>query len=186
MRLPHVSVLVRDALALWGAFSLAVAIAVAGLLAYAFVSGGHPRTGFADADDVRFVLAWSGLDEARTEAVLESYRAKHPLLADHLEAYAIRVSSLQESQLDGSMLSDHPARERWTRGDLVDAVTSEAIDVVTRQHEELPWFPTAAELNSARFFVYRQQIVLRSRVAAATLIFARPSDRTLFYISYRS
>lgn len=183
MRLPALPSTLVAVLAVWGAFSLALVAAHAGLLVHALAVGATPRVDFASTNDVRFVLNWSELGDHRIAEVVHSYRSKHPLLADHLEAYAIRVTEVHEYELDGSMLAEWP-RRRWSRGDRLDTLTADALDFAVPAHE-IPWFPTATALKTERYFVYRHAVELHDGVDAAALVFVRLSDRMVYYVSYR-
>ena len=94
---------------------------------------------------------------------------------DHFTAYAIRVTSLSESELASA--------PRRVRGDRVDELMTEAVRFVTEAGHEAPWFPTADELLTGNYYVWRWRVEVTGGVSAATLIFARPSDRMIFYAS---
>lgn len=89
----------RDALATWGALSLIGLIAAAGFLAYSFYFPGTPLDDRASKDDVRFVLNRPGLGDERIESVVRSHESVVHVNGDHFVAYAIRVTSLSESEL---------------------------------------------------------------------------------------
>jgi len=46
-----------------------------------------------------------------------------------------------------------------------------------------PWFPTAEELLSDKYYIWRWRVEVGERVSAASLIFAPPSDHMMFYAS---
>lgn len=165
----------RNALAVWGAVCLLAVLAVVAVLAYDFTFGARPRDDRATARDVRFVLNWTALGEDRIETVVRSRESTIHLSGDHFVAYAIRVKTLSEAEL--------ASNARWVRGDRVDAVMAEAIKFVTTASQDTPWFPPSEDLLSDRYYVWRWRVELNEGVSAATLIFARPADRMIFYAS---
>jgi hypothetical protein len=60
---------------------------------------------------------------------------------------------------------------------------TQAIRFVTEAGHEAPWFPSADELLSEKYYVFRSRVEVTNGVSAAALIFARPSDRMIFYAS---
>jgi hypothetical protein len=173
---PRFSSAVRNVLAAWGAVSLLVVAAAAAFAAYSFVAN-KPRHDRATKRDVRFVLNWPGLGDDRIETVVRSYESAVHFTGDHFTAYAIRVTSLSASELS--------AEKRWVRGDRADALMREAVQFVTEAGHEAPWFPSAGELLTDKYSIWRERVEVGERVSAASLIFARPSDRMLFYASLR-
>ena len=144
-------------------------------IAYYFMIGVRPREGRATKDDVRFVLNWPGLGEQRIEAVVQSHESSVHPSGDHFTAYAIQVTTLSESELESN--------RRWVRGDRADALMMAAVRFVTEARDEAPWLPTAEEFLTDKYYVWRWRVEVTDGVSAAALIFARPSDRMLFYIS---
>ena len=172
---PQLRRTVWNVLAMWGIASLLAVIAVAGFLAYSFASN-KPRLDRATTRDVRFVLNWPGLGDDRIERVLHSYESTLHVNGDHFIAYEIRVTSLTVSELSSE-------RGRWVRGDRMDALMKDAVQFVTEAGHEAPWLPSAAELSTNKYYVWRWRVEVNERVSAADLIFARPADRTIFYAS---
>ncbi len=172
---PQLRRIVWNVLAMWGIASLLAVIAVAGFLAYSFASN-KPRLDRATTRDVRFVLNWPGLGDDRIERVVHSYESTVHLNGDHFIAYEVRVTSLTVSELS----SEHG---RWVRGDRMDALMKDAVQFVTEAWHEAPWLPSAAELSTDKYYVWRWRVEVNERVSAAELIFARPADRTIFYAS---
>ena len=97
------------------------------------------------------------------------------MTSDHFTAYAIRVRVLSEVEL--------ASNARWVRGDRADTLMAEAIRFVTEAGHEAPWLPTAEELLSDKYYVWRWRVEVMDGVSAATLIFARPSDKMISYAS---
>lgn len=176
---------VRTALAIWGACCLAVVVVLASHVVHALATFGAPRLDRAEADDVRFVLNWCELGDERIAEVVHSYESRTPLIADHLVAYAIRTTELDSRELDGSLPNQSGRPRLWRRGDRLDTLSADAIDFAVPTHE-VPWFPTRDELKSQRYFVYRHRVSVSHGVDFAMLIFARPADRMVFYVSYQS
>lgn len=140
----------------------------------------------ATEHDVRYVLNWCRLGEARTEAVVHSYVSPRSFTGDHVDAYAIKVRNLTTSDLPAPADSFEGG---WVRGDQLDTVTREAISLATRfiHPEDVAWFPSEEQLTSSRYYVWVWRIVIHGRrPAAAQLIFARPEDSMLFYSSVKT
>lgn len=100
-----------------------------------------------------------------------------------MDAYAIKVSSVGIEELTKA---GNELEGRWHRGDRLPKPLDDAVAFVGGQlnREELAWFPTEAELRSDAIYAYPQTIVYYgTRPSAAGLIFARPSDNTVFYFS---
>jgi hypothetical protein len=165
---------VWNVLAVWGAVSLVVVVALGAFAVYSFATN-RPRHNQASTRDVRFVLNWPGLGDDRIESVVQSYQSATHFSGDHFDAYAIRVTSLTESELT-------PER-RWVRGDRTDELMRQAVRFVMEAGHEAPWLPSAEELLSDKYYIWRWRVEVGDGVSAATLIFARPSDRMIFYAS---
>jgi hypothetical protein len=163
----------RNALAVWGAVSLAALLALLGFLfnvgAFGSWTSGGPR-------DVGFVLNWAGLGDRRLEKLIHSYESGVHFTGDHFTAYAIKVTSLTASELE-------PDSE-WVRGDRADDILKEAVQFISSARDQAPWLPMEEELQSSNVYVFRFRVELMSNgVTAAQLIFARPSDQMIFYAS---
>ena len=173
MKLP-LNTVVRNVLAIWGAVC-AVIVAAAAVFAVYSLSANKLRHDRATKSDVHFVLNWPELGDERIEKVVHSFESGTHFSGDHFNAYAIRVTYLSESELS-------PER-RWVRGDRLDDLMKEAVQFVTEAGDRAPWFPTAEDLLSDKYYVWRWRVEVMDRVSAATLIFARPADRMIFYAS---
>lgn len=166
-------------LLIWGRVSLAALIGVAAFFAYQIGPGNRDENDLASPYDVRFVLNWCGLGDERTERVVHSHVSARSFTGDHLDAYAIKISRVDVSELE-SKKSD--VDRRWYRGDQLPQILSDAVKFVSLWHNEIPWFPTEAELRSSEFYIYSWGIYLRGlRPSAAEIIFVRPSDQMVFY-----
>jgi hypothetical protein len=134
--------------------------------------------------DVRFVLNWCQLGDERIEEVLHSYRSARSFTGDHLDAYAIRVS-----HVDAAELKRDDFGSGWQRCDQLNGVLKDAIDfaVVWLDTDEVAWFPRENELASDEMFVYPWSIYCHgTQPAAVELIFVRPKDKMVFYLSVKT
>ena len=165
----------RNALAVWGGVCLLAVVGLGLVVAYSVTFGARSRDDHATAHDVRFVLNWAQLGDDRIETVVRSHESAVHFSGDHFTAYAIRVRTLSEVEL--------ASNARWVRGDRADTLTAEAIRFVTEAGHEAPWLPTAEEFLSDKYYVWRWRVEVMDGVSAATLIFARPSDKMIFYAS---
>lgn len=153
------------------------------LIAYRMGPGNVEKTDFADKQDVRFVLNWCGLGDERIEKVIHSYRSARSFTGDHLDAYAIRISHVDVTELTRNQFGSG-----WYRGDQVEGVIKDALDYVAGWlHEDgISWFPKAGEIRSSDLYVYPQSIYCHGvRPSAVELIFIRPKDKMVFFISIK-
>ena len=174
----------RWSLLIWGALSLAGVIVFAAVIGYKLGPGNRDKIGLATAHDVRFVLNWCGLGDQRTEKVVHSHVSARSFTGDHLHAYAIKISHIDVAELTKE--TDH-LRGRWYRGDQLPEIVAAGVDFVGGWLHELPWFPSKNELRGAEFYVYPWSIYFHGiRPTAAEIIFIRPSDSMIFYLSAKT
>ncbi|HTK31022.1 MAG TPA: hypothetical protein VL332_03590 [Candidatus Saccharimonadaceae bacterium] len=170
-------VILRRALLAWGGLTLATVVAVILVAAY---SNGRIRTD-ASKRDVRFVLNWCELGDDRIVEVVHSYATPRAFTGDHLEAYAIRISHVDVSELT---VTPDSTRRRWFRGDQLPSIVRDALDTMRSDvgHDPIAWFPTVDELGSASVYVYPWSIVTHGVTPSEVdLIFVRPRDKMVFY-----
>ena len=137
----------------------------------------------ASIHGVRFVLNWCGLGDDRIEKVVHSYVSPRSFPGDHLDAYAIKISHLDISELQAS---DDFRDSNWYRGDQAPPILDDAIDFVGSWlgQDKIPWFPKEDDLRSENYYVYPWSINTHGiRPTAVELIFVRPSDNMVFYFS---
>ncbi len=172
-------------LLIWGAVSLVTICIMALMFAYnaGMLGFAEARTkkDKATAQDVRYVLNWCQLGDAKTEKVVQSYESAPSFNGDHVDAYAIKIKPVNTAQLDEP---PSPSGEGWVRGDRANPVVRDAVKMVTgfTDTDGLRWFPAEAELLSARYYIWVYTIYLHgSRPTAAELIFIRPEDDMVFF-----
>jgi len=169
-------------LIVWGILCFVGMVGIAGLIAYNLGPGNRSSDKTASPHDVRFVLNWCGLGDARTKEVIHSYRSSRSFTGDHLDAHAIRLTHVEASELK----KDTFGTTGWTRCDEATGVLKDAVDFIVGwlPSDEIPWFPQSEELSSAEMYVYPWSIYCHgTRPTSAKLIFVRPKDRMVFYIS---
>ncbi len=172
----------------WGVLSLALLLFTAGNFLFRFSDIGgvsEPEVGVATAHDVRFVLNWCKIGDARTEKVVNSYVSPRSFTGDHLDAYAIKVRNLSPTDLPAPQ---HDSDGGWVRCDQLDPVSREAVQLATGfSSSEISWFPNDEELTSSRYFLWVWSINIHGRrPTGAKLIFACPDDSMLFYVSVKT
>jgi hypothetical protein len=166
-------------LLIWGGFSLSSAIVLGTFVAYQLGVANRVKDDTTSPRDVRFVLNWCGLGERRIKQVIHSHVSARSFTGDHLDAYAIKISQVDEADLASK---SNESSIRWYRGDQLPQIIDETVRFVSAFHHEIPWFPTEAELRSSSIHVYPQSIYLHGgRPTSAELIFVRPSDKMVFY-----
>ncbi len=99
---------------IWGGLSLIGVIGLLGVVVFQLGPGNRDKIDLASAKDVRFVLNSCGLGESRTESVIHSYVSSRSFTGDHLNAYAIKISHVDVTELTSSSEETHG---RWYRGD---------------------------------------------------------------------
>jgi hypothetical protein len=176
--------IVKWCLIVWGIICAFGAIGLAGLIAYLFGPGNLSKSDFATPHDVRFVLNSCDLGQDRTEEVVHSYRSSRSFTGDHLDAYAIRITHVEIQELN---------KKDWGRGwyrcDQVEGVPKDAIEFISGwlPNDEIPWFLTSDEIRSDEVYVYPQSTYfVGTRPISTQLIFVRPRDRMIFYISCKT
>jgi len=167
----------------WGVFSFIAALAIVVCVAL-LAAGNHDKDDSASPQDVRFVLNGCNLGDDRIEHVLHSHVSSRSFTGDYLDAYAIKISRIELSELE-SKTNDFTGR--WYRGDQLPPVLDEAVKFVSAWHNEIPWFPTEQELRSSEIYVYPWTIYCHGVTpAAAELIFVRPADKMMFYFGSKT
>lgn len=173
---------------IWGVLSFVLLVLATGLFLFRLSNIGGvsaPKVGLATAEDVRFVLNWCRLGDARTEKVVNSYVSPRSFTGDHVDAYAIKVRNLTLTDLS---VAESSSDGGWVRCDQLDPISREAVRLATgMSSSEVPWFPNAQELESPRYYLWIWSISIHGRSPiAAQLIFARPDDSMIFYSSVKT
>jgi hypothetical protein len=182
----RILVVLRKLLIFWGALSIAAVLGFGALIGYQLYVGSKGRMNLASIRDVSFVLNWCGLGADRIDAVVNSYVSAQSFNGDHLDAYAIKIARLELAELSAT---DNSGTLRWYRGDELPPVVSDAVEFAGAwgSSEEIAWFPKESELRSADFYVYPVSIYTHGvRPTAAQLVFARPSDKMVFYFGSKT
>jgi len=175
--------LTKRILIIWGAFSFVVTIGIFALFVYQTSFGNRTKENTLSTKDVRFVLGRCGLEQKQVESIIHSYVSSRSFSGDHLDAYAIKISNVVDAELQPLA---NARSLKWYRGDSLPELLNEAIKSVSTSRQEIPWFPTEAELRTSDFYVYPWMIRYSGLdPSAATLIFVRPSDRILFYFDFK-
>ena len=174
---------------IWGALSFIGALTVLVIAGYGIRSFGvteDDKTDKASAADVRFVLNWCQIGDARTEKVLHSYESSRSFTGDHVDAYAIKVKDLVIDDLK-SAKSDFDGG--WIRCDKLSPVFVEATKLVSSftSIEKLPWFPSESDLLSDQYYIWVWSIYMHGqRPTSAEIIYAHPGSGTIYYSSVKT
>ncbi len=172
---------VKSILAIWGAISGLLLLCALAFITYNFTFGNKPKHDVATIEDVRFVLNWPDLGDERITSVLHSYESARSLTGDHIDAYEILTSNISVQELQNS--------KNWMRGDTLDGVLREGVELVRMfsDVQKLPWFPSDEALTSEKIYVYSWSVLFHgNRATSAQLIFAKPSENTIYYASVKS
>ena len=168
-------------LIVWGGVCAIGALVLGSLLAYSLGPGNRATIDSAHKRDVRFVLNWCRLGDNRIAEVVHSYESARSLTGDHLDAYAIRVTHVDPSELTKDNFG-----YGWSRCDQTEGILKDAVDFACGwlHKDALAWFPRADELRSSEMYVYPWSIYCcGTRPTAVKLIFVRPKDHMVFYMS---
>jgi hypothetical protein len=106
-----------------GALTLLGAIILAGYIVYQIGPGSAVRVDRAAPRDVRFVMNWCELGESRIKKVVHSYESPRNITGDHLDAYAIEITSVEIRELT----SNSWPYQTWFRADEAPPVLHDAI-----------------------------------------------------------
>ena len=164
----------------WGLLCAGIAIVLVIATAYQF-GPGKVSNRTASSHDVGHVMNWCELGSDRIEEVLHSYISASSFSGDHIEAHAIKITQIEESEL-----KQNDSGEGWFRGDTLTGVPGDALKFVENwiPSEEIPWFMSKQELRSSDVYLYPWSIYYRgTRPIAVKLIFVKPKDKTVFYFA---
>ncbi len=182
-------VILKWFLLIWGAVSLVVVGVMAVMFAFSMRSFGPIQNvdvnDKATAYDVRFVLNGCEIGEAKIVKVMHSHVSARSFTGDHVDAYAIKIKPADLAELEAP---PSPFGERWVRGDVVNPVIRDATKLATdfTNGDHLSWFPSESELLTRRYYVWVSGVFLHgSRATEAELIFVRPEDDMVFYVSVK-
>jgi len=167
----------------WGIFCAGIILVLVIAIAYQY-GPGESSDKTASPHDIRYVLNWCELGEERIDTVLHSHITAKSLAGDHIEVHAIRITSIDESEL-----KKNDSGAGWYRGDSASGVINDALQFVEQwiPLENIPWFLTEQELRSSDVYVYPWNIYYHgTRPAAVKLIFVRPKDKTVFYFAAKT
>lgn len=180
--------ILKGFLLIWGAITFTAFLVIGGMTLYLHEGAPTDRPTHMPASkhDVRFVLNRSNLGHEQIEEVVHSYASSLSFTGDHLDAHAIRLSQLDVSKL---VYDEGRGIGGWYSGDTLDGPAKPALDFVAfcLASSEVPWFPTISEIRSSKMLVYVWGIDIEAtRPIAAQVIFARPSDKMVFYFDATS
>lgn len=170
----------------WGTISLLGVLALSGFIMYQMQFGNREETNSVKNEDVRFVLNWCNLGDDRIEKVIHSYRSPRSFTGDHLDAFAIKISHVDPTELTPS---PNDFRGSWYRGDQLPEILSKAVDFVGgySDWEQISWFPKEDEIRSDKMFVYLSSVYFHGTYPSAVeIIFVRPLDNMVFYLGAKT
>ena len=173
----------KSVLATIGAISLAAVVALTGYLTYSFTIGNQTEVDHATLDAVRFVLESADISADRLQKVLHSYVSRRSGPGDHLDAYAIQLSSIDINDLARNT-AKHGA---WLRGDELPQVIRDAVEFVASYQSEIDWLPSASEIQSEKYYVMPEFIsIMGLRPYSARVIVVNPRERLLILVDAKT
>jgi hypothetical protein len=173
----------KSILATIGAISLAAVVGLAGYLTYSLTIGNQNEVDRATPDTVSFVLENADIPANMLQKVLHSYVSRRSGPGDHLDAYAIQLSSI-----DINVLAQNTARHgAWFRGDKLPQVIKDTVEFVASHQSEIEWLPSASEIQSEKYYVMPQFIsIVGLRPYSARVILMNPKERLLILIDAKT
>jgi hypothetical protein len=173
----------RLALMIWGAISLLGVLVLAFMFFFptGLVSQNETITDKATKEDVRFVLNWCELGDERIEKVLKSSISPRSFTGDHLDAYSIKISHVDISELKKN---EDMRPGQWYRGDSLPKVLSDAIEFIGRFQHEIPWFPKENRIRTSDYYIYPWSIYCHGVTpSSAQIIIVKPTEKIVYYMS---
>ena len=177
----HILNFTKWLLLIWGGFSLAAVIALSIYVVYWFVVASHDKHDTASPHDAHYVLDTCGFSNKQIDQVVHSYISSRGF-GGTVDAFEIKISQLDDA--DFIPKKDYP-NEHWYRGDQLPQVLDAAVKLVAEWHDQIPWFPTEAELKNSDVLVFPASIgcCLGVEPTSATLVFVRKADKMAFYLN---
>ena len=176
---------VKWLLLIWGGFSLAASIVLGIYLVYHFKVTSHDRNDSASPQDVRYVLEGCHFGSKKIEQVVHSHISSRGFTGEYLDAFSIKTSPVEETDFAPKQKTPN---EHWFRGDQLPPVLDAALELVTKWHNDIPWFPTGAELKSSDIYVYPVDFYACCGNVEPTMarqVFVRKTDNMVFYFDYK-
>lgn len=102
-------------------------LALALIVGYRIGQGNRDRIHSASRQEVVHVLNWCGLGAGRFEQVLHSHISARSVTEDHLDAFHIRISEAESSEL---LTKTNNATGQWYRGDQLPPLLQETVSFV--------------------------------------------------------
>lgn len=177
---------IRKALVIWGAISLILVCLLSFAVAYNFTFGNRNASDQSTPKDVRYILNWCKLGDKRIESVLHSYVSSRSFTGDHLDAFAIKIKNVSIDELTASKDTELCG---WYRCDQLPKLLDDAVVFAGgwSNSTETAWFPKTTELKSSDFYVYPWSIYYHGiKPSAVELIFIRPKDKMIFFMSVKT
>jgi hypothetical protein len=144
-------------------------------------SGNETITDKATKEDVRFVLNWCELGDERIEKVLKSSVSPRAFTGDHLDAYSIKISHVDTSELKKN---EDMRPGQWYRGDSLPKILDDAIEFIGRFQHEIPWFPKEKSIKTSDYYIYPWSIYCHGVTpSSAQIIIVKPKEKIVYYMS---
>ena len=135
----------------------------------------------ATKEDVRFVLNWCELGEERIEKVLKSSISPRSFTGDHLDAYSIKISHVDISELKRN---EDMRPGQWYRGDSLPKILDDAITFIGGFHHETSWFPSEKNIKTSDYYIYPWSIYCHGVTpSSAQIIIVKPTEKIVYYMS---
>ena len=150
---------------------------------YSITFGNRTIENKATKSDVKFVLNWCNLGSKREYQVLKSYISARSLTGDHLNAYAIEITDITIEELTKN-------NSKWYRADSLPTILNDVVNFIGDFQYEMPWFPIEHDIKTKDFYIYPCNLHYYNgnirRPSAVQIILAKPIDKIIYYISFKT
>jgi hypothetical protein len=123
---------------------------------------GNAKIDRVTPEKAAFILNWADIGKkAKITKVLHSYQSARSFTGDHVDAYSLQIDNFPEEVVR----KDETGRVHWLKPPLNNSILVEAVNTaaMSAESDNLKWFPTAKELNSGRFYLRFQSVLLHDQ-----------------------
>jgi len=146
-----------------------------------------PRIDRITPSKAMFVLHWSNIgDKAKIEKILHSFESPRSFTGDHADFYSLKIDKFPEPILQ---LNDKEPVKYWIEGPVNNSILKDAIDAVCvgASSESVAWFPQPTEINSNRFYLSFNTVVIHNQYPTAVQLIAYDrKEKILYYASIKN
>jgi hypothetical protein len=167
-----------------GGLTLLGAVVIAVWL-FSVLKPGHAKSDHITPEKAAFILNWADIgNKAKISKVLHSYQSARSFTGDHVDAYSLQIDHFPEEVVK----KDEFGHVYWIKPPLQNRILKETINTaaLSAESDNLNWFPSAKELNSARFYLRFQMVLLRDQHPSSVQLTAYDRiDHKIYHIDVK-